>query len=63
MANVGIRHPNSIKSKVMEMYNSGQYTMEEIANVLKISAQTVSNWVNKYYGKGEQNQYCLKSKV
>lgn len=63
MRKVGNRHNKDIKAKCMEMHRTGEYTMMEISSILNVSMDSVGRWLNKYYGKGEQNQYGLKSKV
>lgn len=57
------RYDINIKAKAVEMYVSDYMPMHEIAKAIGCGQSTISKWIDKYFGKNENNFVGLKSKV
>lgn len=63
MRNLKRSYSNAVKAKAIEMFVSGQFNTAQIAKCLGTYRPTVSRWIDKYFGKNENNFAGLKSKV
>lgn len=63
MKNLKRSYSNAVKAKAIEMFVSGEFNTAQISKCLGTYNSTVSRWIDRYFGKNENNFAGLKSKV
>ena len=58
-------YSQDLRDRVIAMYKTGSYSRAEIAQVLKLARDTVSEWIRRYINTGDYSskQHCQTGRI